>query len=245
MPIAASASRRARAATFWFAVVVGYSFLIAYLIQVGRDQATLPGPATETALLFATYERVLDRIQHFENMLVTIGTVSLAILAAVSGLVFTKDFTPAAVARAETSMSEDDEQAQNDRTYRGIVILTLLTTVAYTHVFRYYCLTFAYACELEMRLAATDVRARMSSSIWHDMSAGAVPWAGVTFSFVGLYSVAISVAMIVLFGSRFRQSWGSQVVVLVFVTLAALIYVVPPVSHYLSMVELAQAPVGR
>jgi hypothetical protein len=232
-----------RAAWIALATVVAFIVIVPFSVALGRSGVAFPPPADDKAALLFTYERNLERVSHYEDMLVTIGTVSLAILAAVGGLVFTKDFQdgpiPPSGELPEAGSRDAAGNAHNNRIYVGILTVTLLTTVAYTHVFRYYSMCYAYASELEMRLSA-DTRLRMASSIWADVSSGAMPPAGIMFGFMGLYSVAVSTAVIFLFGRRFKQPLARQVGIAAGVWVLGALYVVPAVSRYLALADLAR-----
>lgn len=234
----------------WIALATGVALLaiVPFSMASGRRGIAFPPPIVDKAALLFTYERNLERVSHYEDMLVTIGTVSLAILAAVGGLVFTKDFQDGALPPGgdlpDTVSREAAGNGHNNRIYLGILIVTLLTTVAYTHVFRYFSMCYAYASELEMRLSA-DPRLRMASSVWADVSSGAFPPAGVMFAFMGLYSVAVSTAVVFLFGRRFKQPLARQVGIASAVWVLGALYVVPSVSRYLALADLAQTVAAR
>lgn len=204
-----------------------YSFVVA--IMATRLPPRLLSQETvksNTEGILKARAEALERMSHFERLMVAIGTIQFGILAYVGGRI------------ANQNVPEGEATVL----FILINILFFIVTVAYLHIWKVYMGYSIYTAQLEIH--ALDHDLRITAKVFGLAQDPQVPcWtkllvkAASSLQIVSMFPVFILTVAIVGFGIKFDIPWQAICAIAMMVLAWTILYVSPSIIEFANLVD--------
>jgi hypothetical protein len=177
---------------------------------------------------------VIERLSHFERLMVAIGTIEFGILAYVGSVV------------VRNGLDVDHPKLL----FVLIAVLFFVVTVAYLHIWKVYMSYATYAVQLELLTLERGVRIvtevfALAQEPHVPKKVKPVVKAAYSMQLVSMFPVFLLAVAIIGFGTKFGLTKPEIIGITVFVFSWALMYVFPCIIEFTKLIEVGSGKVSN